>query len=151
MAKMHSRARGKSRSRPSFKASKPSWVQMSSKEVELLIVKFLKEGKSKAQIGTILRDVYGIPNIRVITEKRLGEISKEKNLSGDIPEDLLSLIRRLVNTRKHLIANHKDMFSLRGVHLTESKIKRLVKYYKREGALPLNWKFTAETAELLAK
>src|SRR3989338_2145164 len=38
---------------------------------------------------------------------------------------------------------------LRGLQLTESKIKRLVKYYKANGKLPQNWKYDREQAKLL--
>ncbi|HIQ50834.1 MAG TPA: 30S ribosomal protein S15, partial [Nautiliaceae bacterium] len=50
------------------------------------------------------------------------------------------------------LENHpKDLHSKRGLQLIESKIKRLVKYYKRKKVLPENWKYTPEIAKLLVE
>ena len=45
--------------------------------------------------------------------------------------------------------NKKDYVAKRGLQLTESKIKRLTKYYKRVGKLPENWKYDREKVKLL--
>ena len=37
----------------------------------------------------------------------------------------------------------------RGLLLTESKIKRLTKYYKRIGKLPADWTYSRENIKLL--
>ena len=87
-------------------------------------------------IGIILRDMYGIPDVRRITGKKLTQILREHGLEPEIPEDLDNLIRRAINLRKHLAKNPKDLHSKRGLQLIESKIKRLIKYYKRKGRLP---------------
>ena len=44
--------------------------------------------------------------------------------------------------------NHKDNTALRGIQLTESKIKRLIKYYKKSGRLPEDWKYEPEKIKL---
>ena len=62
MARMHSRKRGKAGSKKPMKKVLPLWVRYKSKELELLIVKLAKEGKTPSQIGVILRDTYGIPD-----------------------------------------------------------------------------------------
>ena len=49
---------------------------------------------------------------------------------------------------KHMTKNHKDTTALRGIQLTESKIKRLVKYYKRSGRLPEDWKYEPDKIRL---
>ena len=41
------------------------------------------------------------------------------------------------------------MTVLRGLQITESKINKLAKYYRREGVLPEDWKFDRKTAKLL--
>ena len=58
------------------------------------------------------------------------------------------LIRRAVMVRKHLEENRKDMTAKRGLQLTESKIKRLIKYYKKNGKLASEWKYDPERAGL---
>ena len=78
MAKMHSRKRGRSGSKKPLHKTKPSWLRMKEKELELLIVKLAKEGKSSSVIGLELRDSYGIPDVKTVTGKRIQEILKEK-------------------------------------------------------------------------
>ncbi|KYK26824.1 30S ribosomal protein S15 [Euryarchaeota archaeon SM23-78] len=151
MARMHSRARGKSRStRPSKKVA-PSWLKYKPKEVELLVIKYAKEGKNPSQIGIYLRDGYGIPDVKLVTNKSITQILKEKNLLKEIPEDLMALIRKAVLIRKHLGENKKDMPAKRGLQLTESKIKRLTKYYKKIGRLPMTWRYDPERIKLVVE
>ncbi|KAB3548078.1 MAG: 30S ribosomal protein S15, partial [ANME-2 cluster archaeon] len=42
-----------------------------------------------------------------------------------------------------------DVHNKRALQLTESKIRRLVKYYRRTGTLPKDWVYRADTAEML--
>ncbi|MBN1275534.1 30S ribosomal protein S15 [Candidatus Woesearchaeota archaeon] len=148
MARMHSRDKGKSGSTKPAKRSTPTWLQYKSKEVELLIVKYAKEGKTPSQIGMFLRDEYGIPDVAIVTKRGVAAILEEKGLLADIPEDLMALIRKAVLLRKHLEENHKDQPGKRGLRLTESKILRLAKYYKRSGRLPASWKYDPEKVKL---
>ena len=41
------------------------------KEVEKLIVKYSKAGKTSSEIGMILRDNYGIHSVRSLTGKKI--------------------------------------------------------------------------------
>jgi small subunit ribosomal protein S15 len=148
MARMHSRKKGKSGSTRPLRKTQPSWIRHNPKEVELVIVKLAKEGNTASQIGIILRDTYGIPNVKMITKKKITQILNEKNLSQEIPEDLMALIKKLVAVKKHLDNNKHDMSALRGMQLTESKIKRLVKYYKRIKKLPIGWKYDSKNISL---
>ena len=148
---MHSGARGKSRSTKPSKKVVPSWVKYKSKEVELLITKYAKEGKNPSQIGVYLRDEYGIPDVKVLTGKSITHILKDKSLQKEIPEDLMALIRKAVLIRKHLDENKQDMTAKRGLILTESKIKRLTKYYKRTARLPMSWKYDPKKIKLVVE
>ena len=140
MARMHSRKKGKSGSSRPASSEKPSWTNYSASEVEKLVIKYRKEAKSMSEIGMILRDKYGIPNVKTITEKTILKILEENKLHKEVPEDLLNLIRRLVSIQAHMEKNKKDMTAKRGYILTDSKIRRLVKYYKKSGTLAANWK-----------
>ncbi len=147
MARMHSRKKGKAGShKPRNKSN--TWVRYKAKELELLIVKLAKEGRSPSLIGIYLRDNYGIPDVKQILKKTLTQVLKEKNLATELPEDLLSLIKKSVQIQKHLEENKLDMTALRGLQLTDSKIRRLVKYYKENGVLPLNWKYDSASLRL---
>ena len=127
------------------------WTRYKEKEVELLIVKLAKEGKTASQIGLHLRDVYGIPDVKVITKKSISEILKESELLPKVPEDLMALMKKAVLIRKHMEQNKKDMPALRGLQLTESKISKLIKYYKKKNRLPKEWKYDPSKVKLLAE
>ena len=148
---MHSRKRGKAGSSKPSKPSVSSWVRYKDKEIELLITKLAKEGKSSSKIGIELRDTYGIPNSKLITKKAITEILKENKLLPEVPEDLLSLIRRSIALNKHLKVNKKDESAKRGLILTESLIRRLIKYYKRTGKLNSEWKYDSKRAGMFAE
>ena len=151
MARMHARKKGKSGSHPPLEKQMPTWVRYKGKEAELLVGKLAKEGKSSSEIGIILRDSYGIPDVKMITGKSVSGILSEKKLAPELPEDLLNLIRRAIAIRKHLDANKQDMFAKRGLQRTESKIKRLVKYYKNSKRLPADWKYDFEAVKIYAE
>ena|SRR3989344_2261122 len=148
MAKMHSRARGNAHSHKPLKPAKPTWIRHQSKEVEMLVAKLSKEGKSASEVGLILRDSYGVPSVKLLTGKRIQEILAEKKLLPELPEDMLALMRQSVLLKKHLETNKHDMTALRGLQFAESKIKRLVKYYKRAQKLPVDWKFDANKVKM---
>ena len=151
MARMHSRKRGKHGSKKPAKKTAPSWMLYKAKELELLIAKLAKEGKTTAQIGILLRDVYGIPSVLALCGKSISAILREKKLVPEVPEDLSALSKKHALIRKHLEANKHDKTAARGLLLTESKINRLVKYYKRTGRIPEAWKFNAERAAFFAE
>lgn len=151
MARMHSRKKGKSGSKRPYGKKQPEWVEYSTAELETLIVKLAKKGETSSNIGVILRDQYGVPNIKQITKKRITQVLEGKKIKKELPEDLMNLIKKAIKLAGHQTANPQDTTAKRGGQLTESKIKRLVKYYIREGRLPSDWKYDLEKAKLLVK
>ncbi len=139
MARMHTRKRGKSKSRKLFSSQKPNWIQFSNEEITKMIVDMKKSGTSPSLIGIRLRDEYGIPGAKAVLGIKLGQVLREKGLTDPVPEDLMNLIRRYQNVSKHMELNSKDFSNKRGQMLIMSKILRLVKYYKREGKLAPEW------------
>jgi len=151
MARLHTHKRGRSGSiRPSHKKA-PSWVPYPPEWVENKVVELARQGTPQSLIGVILRDKYGIPLVKLVTGKSITQILKEHDLASSVPEDLANLIRRALNLRKHLSIHKKDLHSKRGLQLIEAKIHRLVKYYRRVGVLPADWKYKPETAHLLIR
>ncbi len=146
---MYSRKRGKSGSKKPIKKAKKSWVRYSAKEVEQLTLKIVKLEKTPSQIGLILRDNYGIPDVKIITKKSITKILKDNKLDLKIPEDLTALIKKAIRLMKHLDNFKNDQTVKRGLTLTESKINRLVKYYKRKGKLDNKWKYERSKAKML--
>ncbi len=151
MARMHSRRKGKSGSKKPSKKGSYTWMNYKPKEIEMLIIKLAKEGNAPSTIGIILRDVYGIPDVKVVLKKNISDILDKKELLPKIPENLSSLLKRVIDLQKHLEANKKDYTAKRGLMLTESKIRRLVKYYKKTGKLPLSWNYDPTRVKLLVE
>lgn len=147
---MYSRKRGRSGSRRPARKEAP-WVKYKPQEVEDIVEKLTRKGLSPARIGLVLRDQYGIPSVRQVTKAKISKIMEKKELKQEIPETLLNLMKRAVSIRNHLEGNRKDYISQRGLELTESKIRRLVKYYKRKKILATEWKYQPEKARLLVK
>lgn len=148
MARRYSGARGKSGSKKPAKKAVPSWMGYKPKEIEKLVIKFAKSGKNASQIGLHLRDAYGIPDVKTATKKSVSQILKENKLEKQIPDDLMALIKKSIYLRKHLEKNTKDQTAKRGLGLTDSKIRRLVKYYKKKGRLSEDWKFHPERVKM---
>jgi len=149
MARMYSEKKGKHGSTKPVRKTAPTWLKYSPSEVENLVVKLAKEGNPSQKIGLILRDTYGIPSVRTITGKKILTIIKNAGLNPSIPEDLKNLIKRVLQIIKHLETNRKDMTAKRGLQLTESKIRKLVKYYKAKKVLPEDWTYSTEQAKFL--
>jgi len=148
MAKKYSGSKGVAGSKQPIKKIVPAWVRYGAKEIEMLVVKMHKEGQSPSQIGLHLRDVYGIPDVKLLCSKSITKILAEKKVLGPLPEDLMALIKRLIMLKKHLEENRQDQVAKRGLMITESKIQRLVKYYKGTGKLPKDWKYDVSKVKL---
>ena len=149
MARLHSRKKGKSGSTRPPRLEKPVWVERSAEEVENLVIKFARKGFPKSLIGIKLRDSYGIPLVKVVTGKSVSQILEENEIESALPEDLTDLVKRALSIRKHLETNHKDLDSKKGLQRTESKIYRLVSYYKKVNVLPPTFKYDPEKIRTL--
>jgi len=153
MARVYSRKKGKSGSKKPMQKTAP-WVKLKKEEVEEIIVKLAKKGHSSAEIGLILRDQYGIPSVKIkelhMTE-RIAKTMKKHNIYPPFPEDMYNLLRKAVLLHAHMGKNKKDYTSKRGLQITESKIRRLAKYYKGQKAIPQDWKYDITKAKLLVK
>lgn len=151
MARLHARRKGKSGSKRPLLTANPAWVSMEKDEIEDRIARLHAEGLSSAQIGGRLRDAYGVPSVKLATGKSVVQVLKGKGAKFDLPEDLATLMKRAVQLQVHLQANPKDLANRRGLQLLESKIRRLSKYWKREGVIPADWDYSLKLAELLVK
>lgn len=149
MARMHSRRRGKSRSKKPLTSA--SWVSYSADEVVELVMQLFKEGKPQSQIGLILRDAYGIPSVKDAAGASISQILKKEKALPEYPEDLMNLFRKAVRLHKHISANKGDVINTRSLHLAESKIRRLAAYYKKSGVLPRDWNYSPQQIALIIK
>mmetsp|Transcript_22163 Transcript_22163/g.21866 ORF Transcript_22163/g.21866 Transcript_22163/m.21866 type:complete len:152 (+) Transcript_22163:36-491(+) len=149
MGRMHSKGKGMSSSALPYKRTPPSWCKTTSAEVTEHICKLARKGMTPSQIGVVLRDSHGIPQVAGVTGSKILRILKGHGLAPEIPEDLYHLIKKAVSVRKHLERSRKDKDGKFRLILVESRIHRLARYYKRVKKLPPNWKYESATASTL--
>ena len=145
---MPKQEKGKSHSIRPVSRRPPSWCKYQPEEVEAFIIKHAKEGHSLSGIGTILRDQYAIPLVKPITGKSISETLKATNLKPSMPEDLGNLMKKAQSLAVHIEKNKKDLHNKRNMQITEARIHKLSRYYKREGVLPKNWKYENKVASI---
>lgn len=126
-------------------------VAMGNAEIEEQVVSLANAGHSPSKIGLILRDEHGVKNFVETTGKSIQQVLAENKLLGEMPEDLLNLIRRSVVLYNHMQKNKKDYSAKHGYELTVSKIRRLTRYYHEKKRIPSGWAYSPEQAALLVK
>ena len=136
--------KGKAHSTRPVSKRQPIWCKYAPEEVEPLVVKLAKEENTPSKIGLVLRDQYGIPLVKPITGKTVSKILKKTGAAPSMPEDLNNLIKRANRLRRHLERSKGDLYDKRSLELVESKVRRLAKYYSKEGILPKDWKYRVE-------
>ena len=92
MARMHARRRGKSCSVRPYRKQAPAWSNTDAKAITKVILDLRKEGASGSRIGLVLRDRYGVPDVKLALGKRIGDILRENKVASEIPEDLRDLM-----------------------------------------------------------
>ena len=148
MGRLHTHRHGKSHTIRPATLRVPSWITLSTKEIEELVVKYSKDGLTPSQIGLKLRDQHSIPLIKPITKKSIGKILEENNLQAEMPEDLDNIVKKAVGLQKHLKTNKGDNRNVRSLELIEAKVHRLSVYYKRIDRIPKNRKYKSVVAQL---
>ncbi|MEE2747551.1 MAG: 30S ribosomal protein S15 [Candidatus Thermoplasmatota archaeon] len=151
MARMHSPGRGKSGSTKPLVDKAPEWSNTDSKAVTELILSLAADGHTTAAIGTILRDQHAVPDARLVVGKRIGQVLAENDIVGRYPEDMMSLMRRALRLIDHLESNRKDRHNSRQLELTESKIRRLARYYQGKGQLDTEWAYKRDQLRLMVE
>ena len=148
MARMHTRRKGRSGSSPQTREKNPSW-SLKSKDVESKVIELSAEGNTTSQIGIVLRDMHGVPSVKLATVKSITSVLSGGSASPSLPEDLTNLMRKAVRLGEHLKLNKKDIHNTRSLRLTEAKILRLVKYYRSNKVLSEDWIYSLSEAKLL--
>ncbi|MFQ5985929.1 MAG: 30S ribosomal protein S15 [Thermoplasmata archaeon] len=148
MARMHRRTKGKSSSKRPYLEEPPTWASTKPKEVEQLVNRLHQEGLQSAQIGIRLRDQHGIPSVKLLTGKSITQILREGGVDMELPEDLNNLVGKALRLTAHLAEHRRDIHNRRSLELVEAKIRRLARYYKREGVLPEEWEYRRRATEL---
>ncbi len=140
-ARLYTSKRGKSGSTRPISKKAPAWCKYTPEEVEGLVLKLSREGNSPSTIGMLMRDRYGVPLVKSITGKNVQELLRAGQQAGALPEDLSALLKKADDLRRHLEKNRKDYVNKRSLAMIESKIHRLVKYYRVKGQLRPEWEY----------
>ena len=148
LARLYTSKRGRSGSTRPVSKKPPAWFKYAPEEVEALIAKLAREGNSPSSIGAILRDKHGVPLVKPVTGKTVSQLVRASGHNPKVPEDLDYLFRRAQGLRKHLEKNRKDYHNKRALATVESKIHRLVKYYKANGKLQPEWEYKPLAASM---
>ncbi len=151
MARLHSKRKGKSKRKRAKRKEKADFVELSEEQIKEIVRNLYTKGVPPAQIGLILRDEYGIPSFKAETGVKLVTYLRRENVYKTFPEDLINLFRKAVRMSEHLKANKSDIHNRVKLSHVESKIKRLLKYYKRTGKVPKDWNYSVERAALLVR
>ncbi len=125
------------------------WVKVSPKEVEKLVEKFAKQGKQPSVIGMILRDEYGVPDVKNVTGKSITKILEDSKVKYELPEELRALIQKSLLLRKHLELNIHDMPCKRSLSKTEANIRSKAKYFQKNNKLAADWKYDPSKIKLI--
>ncbi|MFB6284301.1 MAG: 30S ribosomal protein S15 [Halobacteria archaeon] len=154
MARMHTRRRGSSSSDKPVRDEPPEWSCQDAEAVEGRVVELAEQGYSTSEIGIKLRDegVKGkpVPDVKLVTGKKIGGILEENEEVDDHPEDLINLLEKAINLHEHMDQNNTDHSNKRALQNLESKIRRMVDYYKGD-ELPEDFKYSRESAERILR
>jgi len=84
MGRMQCKGKGKgiSDSATPYKRRAPKWVTMTPSAVSELIVKLARKGLMPSQIGVLLRDHHGIPQVKFLTGNKILRVLKKNGLSS---------------------------------------------------------------------
>jgi len=130
----------------------PEWSDVDADAVEERVVELAEAGHSPSEIGMKLRDegIDGtpVPDVSLATDKKIGEILEEHDAAPDLPEDLRSLMERAVRLKEHMDENPTDYQNKRALQNTQSKIRRLVDYYRGD-ELDEDFTYSYDTAKNL--
>ena len=104
MGRMHTPGKGIARSAKPYRRTPPSWCKFEAAAVRADICKHAKKGMTPSQIGVVLRDSMGIPQVVSITGSKILRILKQEgNATTPTAKN---------NKNQDNLATHKSNFSL---------------------------------------
>ena len=130
----------------------PEWSDVDADAIEERVVELAEEGYAPSEIGLRLRDggVDGtpVPNVKLATGKKITEILEDNDAKPDLPEDLRAVLVRAVRLADHMDDNPQDHRNKRALQNVESKVRRLVNYYRGD-EIQEDFTYTADYAREL--
>jgi small subunit ribosomal protein S15 len=152
---MHTRRRGTSGSDHPTADDPPEWSDVDEDAIESRVVELAQQGHDPSDIGRILRDqgVDGtpVPDVKLATGQKIGDVLDEHDAQPDVPEDLRNLLERAIRLSEHMEDHPNDVSNKRARQNTESKARRLIEYYRGD-ELPEDFSYSVDNArELLGE
>ena len=123
-------------------------TQISKEQINDIIKELWNKGYTPSQIGRELKEKYNIRVKDVLNKKLVRYAIKELNLKQEIPEDLLYLFKKINRMLKHLELHKKDMVTKKKLEELESRVKSLIKYYKKKKKLPQTFEYSRDIAKM---
>ncbi len=87
------------------KTEKPSWVKLTSAELEKIVVDLAKQGMFPEKIGLILRDKHGIPKAKLLG-KKISQIIKESGIAENSRKNVTE--HEITSINSHIAKNKHD-------------------------------------------
>ena len=107
---------------------KPVWLKYTEEEVKAIIQKLSNKGLTSEKIGLVLRDQYGIPDVKLFSLK----IKKVLEEQGKFEEPgIKNLDAKLQEIIQHCKKNKKDKNAERSLIITSAKLKKQRDYQKK--------------------
>merc|ERR1711865_312296 len=94
MGRLHSKGKGIARRSLPYKRTAPSWVKQSAGECVKEICAMAKKGFTPSQIGVVLRDSHGIPQVKMVAGNKIVRILRSQGLAPSPLRTCTALSRR---------------------------------------------------------
>merc|ERR1712160_205924 len=92
--RLHSKGKGIARRSLPYKRTAPSWVKQSAGECVKEICAMAKKGFTPSQIGVVLRDSHGIPQVKMVAGNKIVRILRSQGLAHPSLRTCTALSRR---------------------------------------------------------
>jgi small subunit ribosomal protein S15 len=106
---------------------KPTWLKYTKQEVEKIILKLTDQNLTAEKIGLVLRDQYGIPDVKLF-DLKIKQVMKDK---FEEPTNK-NLNKKLPKIIQHYKKNKQDKKAERSLIITKAKLKKREDYQKKK-------------------
>jgi small subunit ribosomal protein S15 len=120
---------------------------VNKEKINDIIKDLWNKGFTPSLIGKRIKEEFGV-KVKDITGKKLTRYAKELGLKLEIPEELIYLFKKVNRMVKHLETNRKDIVTKKSLEELESRIKSLIKYYKKKKKLPESFEYSRDIAKM---
>ncbi len=103
-------------------------LKLKPAEIEKKVVELANAGNPPEKIGLILRDMHGVPKVKLFG-KKIGKILKENNLKINSEENIT--IKKMDNLGAHTKKHKHDYSAKRAITKHSSKLRKIRAYQNK--------------------